>query len=122
MCAKPSTILSRLLKHSPDVKENHILEADLPDNPILIAADSTQFKQIFWNLARNAIQAMEKGGTFSIKLRTIERSSAFVSYLRTPAAECPPEQVEQLFEPFSISTTGGTGLGFIYRLSNRPRP
>ena len=23
----------------------------------------------------------------------------------------PPEQVEQLFEPFSTSTTGGTGLG-----------
>lgn len=99
-----------LLKHSPDVKENHFLKADLPEKPIFISADSTQLKQIFWNLARNAIQAMEAGGTFSIKLEKLKAERIRITFADTGRG-MPPEQVERLFEPFSNSTTGGTGLG-----------
>jgi two-component system sensor histidine kinase PilS (NtrC family) len=99
-----------LLKHSPDIKENHVLKTDFPDEPVFIAADSTQLKQIFWNLARNAIGAMDSGGTLLIKLEQINEERIRILFSDTGCG-MPPEQVEKLFEPFSTSTTGGTGLG-----------
>lgn len=99
-----------LLKHSPDINENHKLEAELPDVPILIYADSTQIKQIFWNLARNAILAMPAGGSLKIKLHKPSKSRIRILFEDTGCG-MSPEQVEKLFEPFAESTTGGTGLG-----------
>lgn len=99
-----------LLKHSPDIGENHILEAVLPENPVIISADPTQLKQIFWNLARNSIQAMTEGGTLKVSLEQIGKERIRILFEDTGNG-MPPEQVEQLFEPFSNSTTGGTGLG-----------
>ena len=99
-----------LLGHSPDVKENHKLEAVLPDNAVIISADPTQLKQIFWNLARNAIQAMAEGGTFTITLAELGTERIRILFADTGRG-MSPTQVERLFEPFSDSTTGGTGLG-----------
>lgn len=99
-----------LLKHSPDVKETHKLEFDVPPTPVNISADPTQLKQIFWNLARNAIQAMPDGGTLSLKLNMLPHKRVQIVISDTGCG-MPPQQVEQLFEPFSNSTTGGTGLG-----------
>lgn len=97
-----------LLKHSPDVRENHVFEADLI--PTVISADATQLKQIFWNLARNALQAMPRGGTLRVGLQNIPNNRIRITFEDTGAGMSPP-QVEQLFEPFSNSTSGGTGLG-----------
>ena len=99
-----------LLKHSPDVKENHKLEADLPQNPVMISADPTQVKQIFWNLARNAIMAMPNGGVLKVSLEEINTERIRILFSDTGCG-MSAKQVEQLFEPFSDSTTGGTGLG-----------
>ncbi len=99
-----------LLKHSPDIKENHNLDFKIPDEAINISADSTQLKQIFWNLARNAIQAMPDGGTLSLELKPLPQKRVQIVFGDTGCG-MSPEQVEQLFEPFSNSTTGGTGLG-----------
>lgn len=99
-----------LLKHSPDVKENHDLEFDLPANPVNISADPTQLKQIFWNLSRNSLQAMPEGGKLSVKLKKLPNYRVQIIF-QDSGRGMSPEQVEQLFEPFSNSTTGGTGLG-----------
>jgi two-component system sensor histidine kinase PilS (NtrC family) len=99
-----------LLRHSPDVGPNHVLEESLPPQPVFISADSTQVKQIFWNLARNSIQAMKDGGKLSISLETIGRRRVRIVFEDTGDG-MPPERVEQLFEPFARSTSGGTGLG-----------
>ncbi len=99
-----------LLKHSPDIKENHLLECQLPETPVNISADPTQLKQIFWNLARNAIQAMPNGGTLRVNLQKSINNRVQILFSDTGYG-MSPEQVEQLFEPFSNSTTGGTGLG-----------
>ena len=99
-----------LLKHSPEIKEHHILEADLPDEPVIISADQTQLKQIFWNLARNAVGAMPDGGHLTIKLEQINPKRIKIIFTDTGSG-MSANQVERLFEPFSTSTTGGTGLG-----------
>ncbi len=99
-----------LLRHSPDVSKGHDLIEYLPPQPVFISADSTQIKQIFWNLARNSIQAMKNGGSLTIRLETLGRSRIRIIFEDTGDG-MPPERVEQLFEPFSKSTSGGTGLG-----------
>lgn len=100
----------KLLRHSPDLKENHSIEEIMPDQPIFISADATQLQQIFWNLTRNAMQAMPDGGKLTIRLEPI-RSDIIRIIFEDTGKGMSPEQVEQLFEPFSNSTSGGTGLG-----------
>ena len=99
-----------LLRHSPDVRENHVLTDDLGDKRVIISADAAQLKQIFWNLARNALQAMPEGGTLRVGLESIPNNRIRIVFADTGLG-MSPDQVEQLFEPFSNSTTGGTGLG-----------
>ncbi len=99
-----------LLQHSPDILDHHKLETDLPDNPVIINADSSQLKQIFWNLARNALGAMPSGGVLTIGLTSVKENRIRILF-RDTGCGMSPEQVEKLFEPFSDSTTGGTGLG-----------
>ncbi|MFL6467044.1 MAG: two-component system sensor histidine kinase NtrB, partial [Pyrinomonadaceae bacterium] len=100
----------KLIRHSPDVLDTHEIILDLPNCPIHVMGDSTQLKQIFWNLARNSINAMPEGGKFLVGLEKVPNKRIRITFSDTGSG-MPPEQVEQLFEPFSNSTTGGTGLG-----------
>lgn len=99
-----------LLEHSPDRLATHELESLLPAEPLTILADPTQLKQIFWNLARNSIQAMKDGGRFTVEASATETERVRITFTDTGGG-MPADQVERLFEPFSESTTGGTGLG-----------
>jgi len=99
-----------LLKHGPDVKENHVLSLNLPDLVVNVSADATQLKQIFWNLARNALQAMPDGGELKITAGKIPNNRVRITF-EDNGHGMSPDQVERLFEPFSNSTSGGTGLG-----------
>lgn len=98
-----------LLRHSPEMREDHQLEEDLPADPVMTQADAAQLRQVFWNLARNAMQAMDGGGTLRAELRRTSPGRLRITFTDTGRG-MTPEQVERLFEPFS-STTGGTGLG-----------
>jgi two-component system sensor histidine kinase PilS (NtrC family) len=100
----------KLLQHSPEVTEAHVFKESLPAGPVFVSADSTQLKQVFWNLARNSISAMPEGGELSITLDTIPDNRVQIVFEDTGVG-MSPEQVERLFEPFSNSTSGGTGLG-----------
>ena len=99
-----------LLRHSPEISKDHKLVSDLPDKPVTINADASQLKQIFWNLSRNAVQSMPEGGTLRVSLNEVSDNRITIEFSDTGCG-MSPEQVEQLFEPFSKSTTGGTGLG-----------
>ena len=100
----------KLLRHSPDIKPVHKVEESLPPYPLVVSADTTQLKQIFWNLSRNAVQAMPDGGTLKISLASIPNGRIRIVF-EDSGVGMTQDQVERLFEPFSNSTSGGTGLG-----------
>jgi two-component system sensor histidine kinase PilS (NtrC family) len=98
-----------LLRHSPELLAGHHLEEDYTEEPSMMKADASQIKQVCWNIARNALQAMPGGGTLRVELRHSAGNRLQIIFTDTGQG-MSPEQVEQLFEPFS-SRTGGTGLG-----------
>lgn len=98
-----------LMRHSPEIGDNQSIAEELPAQPIYAEADEGQLKQVFWNLARNALQAMPQGGTLRASLEKNSDNRLRIAFADTGRG-MSPDQVEHLFEPFS-STTGGTGLG-----------
>jgi len=99
-----------LLRHSPELHAAHSLEENLPFEPVTAKADASQLKQVFWNLSRNALQAMPDGGTLRAEMTRTANNRLRITFTDMGQG-MTPEQVEQLFEPFSSSTSGGTGLG-----------
>jgi two-component system sensor histidine kinase PilS (NtrC family) len=97
------------MRHSPEIFPNQNIVEELPSEPLFAEADEGQLKQVFWNLARNALQAMPEGGTLSATLEKNSDNRLRIAFTDTGRG-MSHEQVEHLFEPFS-STTGGTGLG-----------
>lgn len=98
-----------LMRHSPEIGPLQILEEDLPDEPLLAPIDAEQLRQVFWNLARNALQSMPSGGKLQAQIKRDDNGRLRLTFADSGRG-MSPEQVEHLFEPFS-STTGGTGLG-----------
>jgi len=68
------------------------------------------FKQIFWNLTRNAIQAMPDGGTLSIDFPSNGRDALQVRFVDTGRGMTAEERA-RMFEPFYTRFEGGRGLG-----------
>ena len=51
-------------------KRAQIIKEEVPDAPVLIDADAEQLQQVFWNLARNALQSMPAGGELRATVQT----------------------------------------------------
>ena len=72
--------------------------------------DQTKLKRVLLNLARNACQAMNEGGTFSWKVAKENERVVFECSDTGPGI--PQEMEGKLFESFaSYGKTNGTGLG-----------
>lgn len=99
-----------LLRHSPEMSDSHTLQEEVPDKPVQANADPAQLRQVFWNLARNALQAMPDGGTLRAELKPAGPGRVRLTFTDTGCG-MTAEQVEHLFEPFSSARAGGTGLG-----------
>jgi two-component system NtrC family sensor kinase len=75
-----------------------------------IRIDTHQIQQVLINLMLNAIQAMEKGGTLTI--RTFSRNGKGVCVEMTDTGVGIPEtHLRKIFDPFFTTKSEGTGLG-----------
>lgn len=105
-----------LLRNSSEISDGHTLEEDLPDQPLIAKGDAEQLKQVCWNITRNALQAMPDGGTFRVSLSGAGNDRLRLAFMDTGQG-MTPEQVERLFEPFSLATRGtGLGLSIVYQI------
>ena len=96
-----------LIRHSPEVTERHELEISSQEE-LFIEGDETQLKQVCWNLARNAIQAMPNGGKLSVNALSDENQVVMI--FQDTGVGMDRDMLERVFEPF-VSGSGGAGLG-----------
>lgn len=93
-----------------DIKLERLLDDTIPS----IQSDRGQLQQIFLNIINNAIDAVEKDGTVTIKSFLINPKRVRVTITDTGPG-IPNNVMKHLFEPFFTtkirSETSGTGLG-----------
>ena len=73
--------------------------------------DRGQVRQAFFNVIRNAIQAMAGGGVLRISFAASERLVGAV--FRDTGPGIPPGQMGELFEPFQTTKASGHGMGLM---------
>lgn len=76
-----------------------------------VRLDRDQIKQAFFNVARNALQAMSEGGELHITLFATDHHVGIA--FRDTGSGIPPEMFGRLFEPYFTTKADGSGLGLM---------
>lgn len=93
-----------------EIRDRDVLvEVEAPEALPAIPIDADQIKQAFFNIIRNAIQAMPGGGLLKIALRETDRFVEIAFRDRGPGI--PPEDIHRIFEPYQTTRPDGSGLG-----------
>jgi PAS domain S-box-containing protein len=90
-----------------DILVEQELAADIPASLV----DRAQLKQAFYNLIRNALQAMRAGGI--LRIRTEATDSHLVVSVIDTGQGISAEQMGRIFEPYYTTKPDGTGLGLM---------
>ena len=85
------------------------IETQLPEKPVMVAADAEKLKSCFSNIVINAIQAMPDGGLLSIDMRE-DAERVVVRFVDTGPG-IPEDALDRVFEPYYSTKDTGTGLG-----------
>ncbi len=110
--------MGRLLQKSPELDGGHRVEVLAPDGPVWARADPDRLRQVFWNLAGNALKAMPRGGTLTIEVRRQAGDQVLIAF-RDEGCGMDEDAVRRYFQPFSGDFPGGVGLGaaVVYRIA-----
>lgn len=105
-----------LLRNGPEVGPAHTVDFEADDGPHVCMADPDQILQVFWNLTRNALEAMPMGGRLSVRLAL--RADEVVLGFRDQGRGMGREEQRRVFEPFQSGSPMGTGIGLaiVYRI------
>jgi len=87
------------------------VDGELPAGTPVIMADRDQLKQVFFNLIKNAMEAMPPGGRLSLKVRT-DDDSVYVAMADTGSG-IKAEDLAKLFQPYHTTKVSGHGLGLM---------
>jgi two-component system sensor histidine kinase PilS (NtrC family) len=103
-----------LLRNSAEVHSHHVIDVEVPDDPVWCEADENQIRQIVWNLATNGLRAMAKGGRLRMGVTSEhapEGDEWTVLTVQDEGCGIPAEELDAIFQPFRSSFERGTGLG-----------
>ncbi|MBO5940523.1 MAG: hypothetical protein J6R18_04945 [Kiritimatiellae bacterium] len=84
---------------------------DLPGVLPSVAIDRGQMEQVFFNLMKNALEAMKDGGELAIEIVPDDTTVSVV--FRDSGLGMSDEAMARLFEPFRTTKKKGTGLGLM---------
>ena len=110
-----------MLEPLADQKRTCALEADLPEQALLVRADQTQLQQVVTNIVMNGIQAMPSGGRLRVEVGRGPGEQP-ASRGGRPAESCwvrvidegpgiAPEHLAHVFDPFFTTKPVGEGTG-----------
>ena len=90
---------------------NIIVESELRSDLPLLEIDRTQIKQVFFNVIKNAFQAMKSGGILRVRTDADDRFAS-ITFSDTGGG-IPEEEMSKIFEPYFTTKAGGSGLGLL---------
>ncbi len=90
-------------------KKNIRTEFRVYSEPIIVQGDRAKLKQVFLNLVKNSIEAMETGGNLTIESRL--NGNMVETTIKDDGIGIPEHHIEKIFSPFFTTKSYGTGLG-----------
>lgn len=110
-CLEVTALVEEVLQGTAALREDAgiVLERSRPEGPVLAMGDAALLRPVLTNLVRNAVQAMEGGGTLTVRVRSGARSVRLEVADSGPGVA--PGDEERIFQPFYSTRTRGTGLG-----------
>jgi two-component system, NtrC family, sensor histidine kinase PilS len=98
-----------LLQNSSELHERHVIRREIAPASFTLVGDADQIRQVFWNLARNAMQAMPHGGVLTV--RTAVDDDSYRITFADNGRGMSSADLGRLFQPFRTNFPSGTGLG-----------
>jgi two-component system, NtrC family, sensor histidine kinase PilS len=98
-----------LLANSPELRADHRIERSIAPPSYTLVGDADQIRQVFWNLARNAFQAMPSGGL--LRVSTEVGAESYRIFFSDSGRGMSEIDLRRLFQPFRTNFPTGTGLG-----------
>ncbi|MCU0253962.1 MAG: ATP-binding protein [Acidobacteria bacterium] len=109
---------ARLFRKSPDMSPRHRVVVERGPGGSWALADRDRMKQVFWNLAGNAIKAMPDGGTLTVRICGEGGDSVLLSFA-DEGHGMDTDALRRYFQPFEGAFREGSGLGaaIVYRIA-----
>ena len=98
-----------LLVNSAELRKDHEILREINPPSFTILGDGDQIRQVFWNIALNAIRAMAAGGALTVRAEPADRTYRIVFSDR--GSGMSEADLRRLFQPFRTNFPTGTGLG-----------
>lgn len=99
------------------------INVDVEINPALptVVADPNQIKQVFFNLVKNAAEAMSSGGI--LRVQSSSSNDEVTLRFRDEGEGIDSEDLARVFQPYFTTKEGGHGLGMmiVQRIMNEHR-
>ncbi|MYL54725.1 PAS domain S-box protein [Pontibacillus yanchengensis] len=92
-----------------NVQVEMVIDSDIPD----IKSDSKRLNQVFINLVKNSLEAMEDGGELLVSGCFNQDEQNLVFKIQDSGKGIGKEQLERIGEPFFTTKEKGTGLGIM---------
>jgi signal transduction histidine kinase/DNA-binding response OmpR family regulator len=104
----------KLIQH--DLKRYNLkLVTEFEENLPLVSVNYNQIIESFLNIIMNALEAMEPGGTLTLRAVRYQDPGDMRSYVQVQVADSgrgiPPEYHERIFDRYFTTKESGTGLG-----------
>jgi two-component system sensor histidine kinase PilS (NtrC family) len=106
-----------LLENSEEMRPQHKVATRFRPESIRFDFDVNRMKQVFWNLAKNALKAMPDGGTLTVSALELGDREVTVTFADTGFG-MSEDDIATNFQPFHGTFESGTGLGLaiVYRI------
>lgn len=104
-------VLEDVLRFQGRELEDRRIEVDgeLPSLAPIVSADRNQLKQVFFNLVKNAMEAMAPGGRLRVRVRS-DDDNVYVAFADTGTG-IKAADMAKLFSPYHTTKPAGHGLG-----------
>lgn len=99
-----------LLERSGELDGTHQVKGNFKSKKIYYYGNSNHFKQIFWNLIKNSLKAMPRGGALTIDFDRKGKDEIQLRFADSGKG-MSEEEMKRVFEPFFSGFKNGIGIG-----------